>query len=299
QLVLELLDAGALDLGGAIGGAERLVQLLPTLLPGRKLPLGRLERLGRGPLGALRTLQLGRRARNLFGELGQLSLVAPDVRAQLGERRTGLREVGALPLPQLARMLDRLLEARDLRPDLVVAALHGREALAHRAVVSALALDRSLRGTLIGERRLHLDLTRARGAVVDLGAAVELLQAKRQELRRQAALLFLQRLVAPRRGGLPLQVPDLLLDLIAHVLQALEVLARLGDAALRLLAPLLVTGNARGFLHEGAHVLGLGLDDARDRALLDDGVAARAESGAEKELSDVFAAAARAVDVIT
>src|SRR6185437_410801 len=248
---------------------------------------GGLQSLRRGGLRTLRALELGRGARDLRGKLGELALVALDVRAELGDAGAGIREIGALALPQLARVLDALLEARDLRPDLVIAALDGRDALAG-----------GRGGPLIRERRLHLELPRARRAVVDLRATVELPQAQREQLRRQAPLLVLQRLVAPRGRGLALQVPDLLLDLIAHVLQALEVLACLGNAALGLLAPLLVAGDAGGLLDEGAHVLGLRLDDARDRALLDDGVAARAQARAEEELGDVLAPAARAVDVI-
>ena len=89
-----------------------------------------------------------------------------------------------------------------------------------------------------------------------LGAAVQLAQAQRQQLGGERALLLLQRLVAARGGGLALQVADLLVDLVAHVLQALEVLARIGDAALGLPAALLVAGDAGGLFDEGAHVLG-------------------------------------------
>ncbi len=110
-MVLELLDARPLHLGGAVGGAERLVQLLPTLLPPGELPLGRLQRLRRGGLGGLRALELRRRARDLLGELGELALVALDVRAELRQRRARLPQVGALALTQLAGVLDRLLEA--------------------------------------------------------------------------------------------------------------------------------------------------------------------------------------------
>ena len=79
---------------------------------------------------------------------------------------------------------------------------------------------------------------------------------------------------------------------------ALEVLARVGDARLGLLAALLVARDAGGLLDEGAHVIGARLDDARDHALLDDRVAARAEAGAEEQIGDVLAAAASAVDEV-
>src|ERR1700731_2402665 len=113
-----------------------------------------------------------------------------------------------------------------------------------------------------------------------------------------APLLLLQRLVAPRARRLALQVADLFFDLIAHVLQPLEILAGLGDARLGLLAPLLVARHTGGLLDKGAHVLGLGVDDARDHALLDDGVAARAQTGAEEQVGDVLAPATNAVDEV-
>ena len=91
---------------------------------------------------------------------------------------------------------------------------------------------------------------------------------------------------------------DLLLDLVAQVLQALQILARLSDAALGLAAPLLVARYARRLFDEGAHILRLRFDDARDHALLDDRVAARAQARAQEQLRDVLAAAAHAVDEI-
>ena len=64
----------------------------------------------------------------------------------------------------------------------------------------------------------------------------------------------------------------------------------MADAVLRLAAALLVPGDAGGLLEEGAQVVGPRLDDARDHALLDDRVAARAQAGAEEQLRDVLAA---------
>src|SRR5690348_8021002 len=66
---------------------------------------------------------------------------------------------------------------------------------------------------------------------------------------------------------LRLELLQLIAELEADVLDAREVLARVGQASLRFLAPLLVLRYARGFLQEDAQLLGLGLDDARDHAL--------------------------------
>src|SRR5581483_1716169 len=107
-----------------------------------------------------------------------------------------------------------------------------------------------------------------------------------------------ERLVAPRGGGLALQMANLFLDLVAHVLQTLEILARLMDTALRLLATLLVTRDACGLFDEGPHVVGLRLDHAGNHALLDDRVAAGAQAGAEEQVGDVLAAATGGVDEV-
>ena len=127
---------------------------------------------------------------------------------------------------------------------------------------------------------------------------IETLQAQRKQLRLQFALLFLERLIATRGGRLALQMADLLLDLLAQIIQAIEVLARLGDAALGLAAALLVARNARRLLEERAQIIRACLDDARNHALLDDGVAARAQSRAEEQLRDVLAPHLGAVDEV-
>ena len=70
-----------------------------------------------------------------------------------------------------------------------------------------------------------------------------------------------------RVSWLPSSTPD--------VLDARQILARVGEAAFGLLAALLVLRDARGLLEEDAQLLGLGLDDARDHPLLDDRIGAR------------------------
>ncbi len=209
-----------------------------------------------------------------------------------------LSKIRLLTLTQLAGVSDVLLHSGDLGADLVVTALDSRYAIALLRMKGALLFDRGFGGALISQRRLHRQLALAHRTVVHFKAAIEIAQSQGEQLGGQPALLVLETLVATRGRGLSLQVPDLLFNLIAHILQALEILACLGDAAFRLLAALLVTGDARGLLDERAHVIGLGLDDARNHALLDDRVAARSEAGAQKEIGDVLAAAARGIDEI-
>ena len=94
-----------------------------------------------------------------------------------------------------------------------------------------------------------------RGRIAHPCLRIETLQAQRKHLRLQFALLFLQRLIAPRGGRLTLQMPDLLLDLLAQIIQAIEVLARLRDAALGLAAALLVARDAGRLLEERAQII--------------------------------------------
>src|SRR5690606_39550617 len=101
--------------------------------------------------------------------------------------------------------------------------------------------------------------------------------------------------------GLPrlaLEVLELLADLVAQVGQALQVLARVLDPVLGFAPAFLVLGDAGGFLEIDAQVLGPGLDDLADHALLDDGIAARPEARSEEQVGDVAAAALAAVEVI-
>ena len=67
---------------------------------------------------------------------------------------------------------------------------------------------------------------------------------------------------------------------------------------LGLAAALAVFRDARGLLEENAQLLGLRLDHARDHALLDDGVGARAQARAEEDVRDVAAAHVDVVDVV-
>src|SRR3546814_2055869 len=89
-----------------------------------------------------------------------------------------------------------------------------------------------------------------------------------------------------------LKVLQLLADLVAQVGQALEVLVGVADAGFGFLAALLVLGDAGGLLQVHAQVLGAGVDDLADHALLDDRVAARPQAGAAAQVGEVAAAAA-------
>ena len=69
-------------------------------------------------------------------------------------------------------------------------------------------------------------------------------------------------------------------------------------AVFGLAAPFLVLGDARGLFEKHPQLVGLGLDQPGDGALLDNGVTPRPQAGTEKDVGDVLAPAARTVEDI-
>src|SRR5262249_10558952 len=134
------------------------------------------------------------------------------------------------------------------------------------------------------------------GVPIALGAGIAPAQVPEQVLLE--AEVGLDLLVARSDLRLRLELLELRAKLQADVGDARQVLARVGEPVLGLAPALLVLGDAGPLLEEYAQFLGLCLDDARDHALLDDGVGARAEAGAEEDVLDVAPAHVQAVDVV-
>jgi hypothetical protein len=99
--------------------------------------------------------------------------------------------------------------------------------------------------------------------------------------------------------GLRLQMLQLFSKLLADILDTQQVFPGVLQTQFGLAPALAVFRHARRFLEEVADVLGFRLDDARDHALLDDGVAAPAETGTEENVGDVTAPHMLVVDVVT
>ena len=83
QLTVELLEARALDLRGALGAGHRSGVRFPALLPFLQCLLARLERARGIVLGPLRGGALGTQGRKLRAHRGELGLIALDVRTEL------------------------------------------------------------------------------------------------------------------------------------------------------------------------------------------------------------------------
>lgn len=191
-----------------------------------------------------------------------------------------------------------LLDARDLGADLVDLGLHLVQMIGGIGVTLAHRFHLRLVMALAGNVLLDLDLGRGQARAFLVVLALEAAVFERAQLGFLARLLVLQSLPALGGAGLPVQMFELLVHFVAHVAHAVEVFAGGLDAALGFLAALLVLGDAGGFFQMRAQFVGRGLDDLADHALLDDRVAARTQAGAEEQIGDVAAAAARAVEEV-
>ena len=278
--------------------SQRMVESFPLLLPRRHGGF-RCGQLGpRCLLGCACLLEPGPHLGERGFEFGGKLAVTHAVHVGVLHALRDLLELLPLARADLAGVIDRLLGARDLGADLVVATLHFRQHRRLGIVLLACAFDRRLHRALLRHGRLQGQLAFVQDRLPRGRLVLDLAQLQREQLGVCLSLLLLERLVATRRRRLSLQVSQLLLYLVAEVAQAREVLARLRNAALGLLALLLVPRDAGRLLQERTHVLGLGLDHAGDHVLLDDRVAARAQPGAKEQLGDVLAAAAHAVQEI-
>src|ERR1700677_5052410 len=297
-LAFELLDARPFDLGLALAGRDRPRMRIGRRLPGGKGLLAALEPRRRRALLDVRRVQTRDHGGKLAGQRFELIPVALDHAGELLHLSLRLLRIRALPLLQLARMLNVLLDARHVGARRVEPLLNGAESLAFRGLIDPDSLDFRLRLAQVCDRSLHRGLTTFGGRIAHARLYVEPLQAQREHLRLKFALLLLEHLVPAGGGGLALQMADLLVHFLAQIVQALQVFARLGDAALGFPTTPLVARYPRRLFQKCTQVVGPRLDDARDHALLDDAVAARAEAGAEKELRDVLAPDLDPVDEI-
>jgi len=113
-----------------------------------------------------------------------------------------------------------------------------------------------------------------------------------------ARQLDMQFVILLRHFGLAFQLLDLMTQFVADVLDAVDILAGIGEPVLGLPATLLVLCHSGRFLEEEAQLLRLGLDDAGNHALLNDGVGARPQAGAHEQVDHVAPANMQVVDEV-
>ncbi len=115
----------------------------------------------------------------------------------------------------------------------------------------------------------------------------------------EAAFEFgLELAVALGFGGLALERIDLARDLFEDVVDARQILLGAFQLGLGQALAGLELGDAGGLFDDRAAVLRLRAENLADAALLDDGVAFRAEAGAHEEILDIAQAGGAAIDQI-
>ena len=159
-------------------------------------------------------------------------------------------------------------------------------------------LEIGLEASLIGKRGLEL-----RPLILhESGAPARLLVVRppleREVFRLERPLCRLELTVLLGLRGLALKVCEPARELLAQIVQPIEVLDRVAHPVLGLAAAFLVLRDSRRFFQKVAKVIGLRLDDSRDHALLDDRIAAGSETGPVEHVHDVAAPAPRPVQPV-
>src|SRR5690242_4812216 len=246
SLTIEVVYVGALNIGLARRGRRIAAMGLPALLPGRVRGFGFAQRRSGACFDFAQAFQL----RFAFGQGGarglMLRAIGGDVFVQLIPGALGFLAGLAQALTQFTVMADLLLDTRQLRADLVDLGLHRIQCIGVLLMLGAAGLDRGLEMALL--RKLLLDT--GLGFAQRFPMGIEFLRdraiTQRAQFRLAVGVFFLQLLPAFGRARLPVEVLKLLLDFLAHVAHAIQVLARGLDAAFGFLAALLVTRDAGG-----------------------------------------------------
>ena len=300
-LFLALLDAARL-------GRQHLDLLLHRRDRVALLVAARLRRaqgvLARGEASGVRGEVGGDR---LGATLGGLGVAAEPL--MLGARLAlanspggALRlEIGALAQQSLAArgdVADPLLEPTHFERRLAELALRRMERIVGIVVRLADRLELGLGATQVGAARLERGRRRDHRLADTLFLARRVAVLEEPELVLLDLRLVLHRPIAAGDLGLRLELLEVAGELAQDVLDPDQVLARVLESRLGLAPALLVLRHAGRLLEEQAQLLGLALDDPRDRSLADDRVGARAEASAEEDVLDVAPAHRLAVDVI-
>ena len=184
-------------------------------------------------------------------------------------------------------MFNRLLDAHDIVAELDALALNVGNGGIEFGILRPAPFDGGFLLELTGGDFLLAGFQFGQGPFERIHFPRQVLPLQRVQARFHGSLFFHQFPVALGRPRLPLEMLQLPLQLAAHVRKSLQVLAGSGDTRRGFLAPLAILRNAGGLLDVDPQLFRPGLDQAADHALLDDGITARAESGAEKKFGDV------------
>ena len=296
--LVQMLNAGLLHLGLAARFPGFAVEFFPRLLPVLHGLFGQCQRF------AGRFLLLGDHFQFRLA-LGQNGIqfrhfLAVDAQVLVAFFPAGAYLVQLLVqlLLALALMLDALLQACHFRPQGVKMLLDFVKALLHFVVLLAQAFHFRVHVALFCHFRFHGHVQFANHMVQLLDLHIQPFPAQRLELRAFQAFFLFVLLVFLRRAGLPAQALDLTLQLFANIRQALQILTGATNTVLGLAAAGLVLGDPRRFLDIHPQLFRLGFNQPGNHALLNNGVAARAQTGAQEDVGNVLAAALGAVEEI-
>src|SRR5690625_164492 len=129
----------------------------------------------------------------------------------------GLLQIGLKLATALPGVLNGLLDAGYVRPDGIVAALHGVKLILQFRVLNPAFLNLGVFVDLIGNKRLHFQFQIANSALLALGLLGQLAILEPLQLRLKKTLFLFVRRVFLCRLGLALQAAQLPLQLIPNV----------------------------------------------------------------------------------
>ena len=298
RLAVEVIDLGAFDIASACRFALRAAVRVPALLPVGEPGFGVLQRLLAVGVGVFQRVQPRLGVGDFAAQRVQAALVGFDMQADFRQRLLGFVARALQTLAEFALVCDLLFNAGQGAADFVTCGLGLVQRLGGGFATLAAGFDLALGLALLGDGLLQPGFFLRQAFAQRLQLGIEQPEFQRFPLGVLDPSLSLDRLVLLGLLGLPRKMLQLFADFFAQVVEAVEILAGVADAGLGFLAAFLVFGDAGGFFQIHAQLFGLGLDDLRDHALLDDRVAARAQAGAEEQVGDVAAAAFGAVEVV-
>ena len=202
-----------------------------------------------------------------------------------------LLEILFLSFAKFVSMLDRLLEARNLGPDLVEAALNFVKSVIALCLPLTCIFDTGLELALPGDDFLEAILTLRKLPIRFVRQVIERRRAQREQFSNCAPFLSLVLAVAFGCSCLAVEMLD-------DIHQAVEVFLRVLNTVRRFPTTLLVLRDTGRFLEKHAHLFRLGLDQPRNHALLDNRIASRPEPRAQEYARDVLAPALGAIQKI-
>src|SRR5690606_32243964 len=155
RLAVEVVHAGALDVGGARGLGLFARMRVPALLPVREPRLRVAQRFLASAVVGLQFRQLRFGFGDRLAQRGQARLVAADVGADLGQRRLRLVARALQPLGHLALVGDLLLDPGQRAADLVDLRLRLVQRLARLLAAHPVLFDPALGLALPGDQLLQ------------------------------------------------------------------------------------------------------------------------------------------------